>query len=94
MLKEEMAATKHAYTLSVLSPILFLAIPYAQYMLFVLYHKKGHPWSKILFPDEEKVKWSFIIPRWIKQKLKSMKKKKEKEDFFKDFWNNIQPNDY
>ncbi len=93
MLEEELFSTKLAYILSAICPVLFIATSFAQYSLFVMYHRKGHPWSKILFPDVEKIKWSFIVPTWIKQNFKNLKKKREKEDFFKDFWNNIQPKD-
>jgi len=53
IIEEEMGATNLAYTLSACCPVFFIATSCAQYGLFVLYHKRGHPWSKLLFPVEE-----------------------------------------
>ena len=56
LLEEEWATTKLAYALSALCPIFFILLSCAQYGLFLLYHKHGHPWSKILFSNEKSSK--------------------------------------
>ena len=41
----------NAYALAILSPIFFVSISVLQFWLFKLYHRMGHPWSRILFPE-------------------------------------------
>ncbi len=48
---EEQRSTTLAYWLSVVFPTIYILIPFIQYGLFVIYHKHGHPWSRILNPD-------------------------------------------
>ena len=47
-LDEEIWSTTLAYTLSTVSPIILIIVPFVQYGLFVLYNKYGHPWRRLL----------------------------------------------
>ena len=57
-LDEEIWSTKLAYSLSIISPIIFILVPFAQYGLFILYNKFGHPWGKLLQDDLILQEWS------------------------------------
>ena len=57
-LDEEIWSTKLAYSLSVTSPFIFIFVPFAQYSLFILYNKFGHPWGKLLQDDLILQEWS------------------------------------
>ncbi len=46
--EEEKRATSLAYSLSLVFPLIFLALPLLQYGFFILYHKQGHPWANLL----------------------------------------------
>ena len=48
LLEEEKWSTKLAYTLSFVSPVVFIIFPLIQYGLFILYNKFSHPWSILL----------------------------------------------
>jgi hypothetical protein len=48
---EESYSTFFVHTVSAILPFLFICLPFAQYLLFVMYNKFGHPWSKILRPE-------------------------------------------
>jgi len=45
---EEQDSTTMALKLSIAFPIFYILLPVIQYMLFVAFHKYGHPWSSIL----------------------------------------------
>jgi hypothetical protein len=47
LLNEEVTSTNMICCLLISMPILFLAFPFFQYFLFTIYHRYGHPWSKI-----------------------------------------------
>ena len=44
----EIYSTQLAYKLSIICPIIFTAVPFLQYWLFILYNKFGHPWKQLL----------------------------------------------
>ncbi len=48
---EESYSTFFVHNVSAILPFLFICLPFAQYLLFVMYNKFGHPWSKILRPE-------------------------------------------
>jgi hypothetical protein len=52
---EEKTATSLAYTLAVICPLLYLFIPCLQFEIFNCYNLYGHPWSKLLHPENENV---------------------------------------
>ena len=56
-LDEEIWSTRLAYCLSALCPILFCAIPFLQYWLFLLYNKYGHPWALLLQDNLDAPDW-------------------------------------
>ena len=46
-------STRIANILAIVSPIVFIVVPFLQFWIFHLYHKYGHPWSHIIFPDRD-----------------------------------------
>ena len=76
-------STRYAYALATFCPLIFIFAPFFQYWLFHLYHKYGHPWSQIIFPDRDEyiknLKW---------------KKKTEKPEadlkYFCQFWKQVE----
>ena len=75
-------STRNANALATICPVIFMIAPFLQYWLFHLYHKYGHPWSLILYPDRD-------------QYIKSLKKRKYGKleadlTYFSDFWKMIE----
>ena len=72
-------STRNACALATICPLIFIFAPFFQYWLFYLYHKYGHPWSQIIFPDQDEY-------------FKNLKRKKKpsKPDadvrYFCEFW--------
>ena len=46
-------STRIANNLAIVCPIIFVVVPFLQYWIFHLYHKYGHPWSHIIYPDRD-----------------------------------------
>jgi hypothetical protein len=83
---EEKRATVTAYSLATLCPVAFLIAPFLQFWLFKLYHLNYHPWSVLLNPEKEKGRLEVMLERLVKK----FWKKKDSEDFHRDFWQIIE----
>ena len=46
-------STINVHILATVCPLLFILVPFFQYWIFHLYHKYGHPWSHIIYPDRD-----------------------------------------
>lgn len=45
-------STKTSLFLAIGGPLVFILVPFLQFGIFSLYNKFGHPWSRILNPDQ------------------------------------------
>ena len=75
-------STRNVHILATVCPLLFILAPFFQYWIFNLYHKYGHPWSHIIYPEHDE----------YAKNLKQKRKVKPDADlkYFSDFWRNVE----
>ena len=75
-------STRNVHILATVCPLLFILVPFFQYWIFYLYHKYGHPWSHIIYPEHDE----------YTKNLKRKRKVKPDADlkYFSDFWKNVE----
>ena len=74
-------STRNTFILASVSPIIFALLPFLQFWIFHLYHKYGHPWSHIIFPEQD---------QYAKAILRQETPKADAEfGFFADFWKRV-----
>ena len=71
-------STLNAYTLAIVAPITFILVAFLQYWIFHLYHKFGHPWSRILYPETDDI---------MRRENMSVE---DPSEFFDDFWKQVE----
>ena len=49
-------STMNAYILATVCPAAFIGGAFLQLWIFRLYHKFGHPWSRIIYPENDSTK--------------------------------------
>ena len=72
-------STRNAYILATVCPAAFIGSAFLQLWIFRLYHKFGHPWSRIIYPDNDSTK-----------KRKQKAKAEESAKFFGQFWQQVE----
>ena len=76
-------STRNAYALAAICPVIFILVPFFQYWLFHLYHKYGHPWSQIIYPDQD------LCTRNFKRK-DQLEKPDANLKYFFQFWKHVE----
>ena len=76
-------STRNAFALATICPVIFILVPFFQYWLFHLYHKYGHPWSQIIYPDQDQ----YI--KFFKRKDQLEKPDADLKYFFQ-FWKHVE----